>query len=1181
MPATRHRDEQHDQGAAHMPTGRASPLPPNGFASPPPSGLSDSAPLTASSSSLTRTHIDQALLRSPDHGVTLDLTHLGLADVGEAGAHELASIGREDAPDAESPIVRIALGHNRLATLPNTFALLSRLRYINLRNNSFSVFPPVLTQMPSLEILDIRRNKIKRFPAQPGHLVNLRVLSISRNKLTRLPPYLASFTRLENLGIDHNPIDWPPRAVLDPHGSDLSNKQVMKGWVNVVIPWGKLQGTYLYSYGSDYKDDLTTPSLIGSSSYRNHAFASASTSTPHVRSFSLDSDISAYSASDEPSPSHAAYDSRPWLASPTIGPSSHSQSQPPALHLDTHLENSLAKSRSPTRSPDSYLPTPDESVASTDEESTRVPQQLKEVLPLNFGLKPTSQSTSTTTPTSPLDHARNASYAGNVPPLRLRLSLTAKKSLPDLRTTTAGAKIHERRGAPDLAHLPMPSRSFTEDHTSNSGISTGSPLPTRWRQDSAGSSASASADAVGSAGPSSLSRAAAAPLKPFLVDGPVSASPISMHNPARSIDLERHAYFRRFSALHNHNLHPLGSHDGSSTASTPAASATGKLLPPPLIALVEGARAVLYALTQLHQTVIHHATHMADERLGAILSRVLDPSFAHIASLISALDRFDAFSAPVRNNHPTPHGAGSMRPPPPSACRALAEATRACVGSGTRVVKALAVQAKVIGTRDDPLYVRSLLLQIWGASAELGAAWARMAPQLDAAVPYLREGSKSGSGSRKGMALGNGPPVSRARGVQQVSPTKEDLPVPASAPPSASTFSPHGGSPAGSGSAVVTRSRSIHAPDKEEKARRARRHAGSFSARDVEIGKHMPPHVDDLPPVPGLTSPSTASMVVTSPMSSSTPTPRAAPHMESFSFAPSGSGVLPRKASLASVAGAYEASASRPGTGQSAKAFGSGLSRVPEGHSRHGSLTSSASASVSSSPSIPGKVPQLEIPLSANANTVADKDAMTAMRRTIEAALPVWEMLEEIAKDESGAVPPAELARAQAVTTSFDGHLRRVESGDATERSALRDDAHVFVKTVIHLANLMKPYAGPQVAPLRAKMHELSNATEETVILLHASSFSPPATPRSHSPMVFGQPNGGLSVLGSDLDGGRLGVNLSRSRSAQTAKAPQAVSSPREVPRSAAPHQQTFKLPPHPRLGPGTRRETGGDGGYL
>ena len=41
-------------------------------------------------------------------------------------------------------ISRIALSHNRLTTLPMTFALLSHLRYLALKSNNFTVFPDVV-----------------------------------------------------------------------------------------------------------------------------------------------------------------------------------------------------------------------------------------------------------------------------------------------------------------------------------------------------------------------------------------------------------------------------------------------------------------------------------------------------------------------------------------------------------------------------------------------------------------------------------------------------------------------------------------------------------------------------------------------------------------------------------------------------------------------------------------------------------------------------------------------------------------------------------------------------------------------------------------------------------------------------------------------------------------------------
>lgn len=38
----------------------------------------------------------------------------------------------------------MTLANNRLATLPMAFAVLSRLRYLNLKSNSFTVFPEVV-----------------------------------------------------------------------------------------------------------------------------------------------------------------------------------------------------------------------------------------------------------------------------------------------------------------------------------------------------------------------------------------------------------------------------------------------------------------------------------------------------------------------------------------------------------------------------------------------------------------------------------------------------------------------------------------------------------------------------------------------------------------------------------------------------------------------------------------------------------------------------------------------------------------------------------------------------------------------------------------------------------------------------------------------------------------------------
>jgi hypothetical protein len=64
---------------------------------------------STSTTSLNHEHIYEALLRSEDNGETLDFSHKGLTDVGEYGAEQLATIGREDSMEDESSVLRCAL----------------------------------------------------------------------------------------------------------------------------------------------------------------------------------------------------------------------------------------------------------------------------------------------------------------------------------------------------------------------------------------------------------------------------------------------------------------------------------------------------------------------------------------------------------------------------------------------------------------------------------------------------------------------------------------------------------------------------------------------------------------------------------------------------------------------------------------------------------------------------------------------------------------------------------------------------------------------------------------------------------------------------------------------------------------------------------------------------------------
>ena len=59
-----------------------------------------------STTSLSHIHISEAFLKSEDNGSTLDFSHMRLTDVGEYGAEQLATIGREDSMEDESSVLR-------------------------------------------------------------------------------------------------------------------------------------------------------------------------------------------------------------------------------------------------------------------------------------------------------------------------------------------------------------------------------------------------------------------------------------------------------------------------------------------------------------------------------------------------------------------------------------------------------------------------------------------------------------------------------------------------------------------------------------------------------------------------------------------------------------------------------------------------------------------------------------------------------------------------------------------------------------------------------------------------------------------------------------------------------------------------------------------------------------------
>lgn len=80
-----------------------------------------------------------------------------------------------------------------------------------------------------------------------------------RNKIQRLPAYVSRFRRLTLFKIDQNPIQWPPKSVLQYSGGP-NDSQAMSEWISRVQQW--LEDNLL----SPYERKMSQDSLQSASS---------------------------------------------------------------------------------------------------------------------------------------------------------------------------------------------------------------------------------------------------------------------------------------------------------------------------------------------------------------------------------------------------------------------------------------------------------------------------------------------------------------------------------------------------------------------------------------------------------------------------------------------------------------------------------------------------------------------------------------------------------------------------------------------------------------------------------------------------------------------------------------------------------------------------------------------------
>ncbi|BEI79575.1 hypothetical protein CcaverHIS002_0101040 [Cutaneotrichosporon cavernicola] len=244
-----------------------------------------------------------------------------------------------------------------------------------------------------------------------------------------------------------------------------------------------------------------------------------------------------------------------------------------------------------------------------------------------------------------------------------------------------------------------------------------------------------------------------------------------------TVDESRNSYFRRLSTL--------------------PPSTISKQVSPAMLMFVDSIRGILFALTQTHTALRQYLNFAVPDHVATTFARYMQPAGEYVAHLINALDRFDSMS-----RRPTP---------PASAIRGVVESAKETIKVFAKLVAVLRMQTPAF--RDaDARYTRSLLLSIYGGMNEIAHAWRTMLPLLTEMRPVLHPESSP---------FRLAPPMSQSSsmtGRTPISPILEQ----GETTPARSTLAPTAMPPVG----TSPRSKS-------------RRHAGSFSAQDVEKGMLM------------------------------------------------------------------------------------------------------------------------------------------------------------------------------------------------------------------------------------------------------------------------------------------------------------------------------------------------------
>ncbi|KAG0298730.1 RAM signaling network component [Dissophora globulifera] len=176
----------------------------------------------------------------------------------------------------------------------------------------------------------------------------------------------------------------------------------------------------------------------------------------------------------------------------------------------------------------------------------------------------------------------------------------------------------------------------------------------------------------------------------------VSGDSTSSYGSNASNDCDRYSevYFQRL-ATHPPPLHPL---------------------PGERIRLVEAARGILFALSQIYRAVKQVVGCTADEKFRLSFTRLLQSANTAMAHLIQSLDRFDS--------------SAQVQVPDQAICAEIMRCCESNVVAFRKLVHMVQSQIRSISILADARLVRNLVLMLHGALSEIRVAWESLLPLL-------------------------------------------------------------------------------------------------------------------------------------------------------------------------------------------------------------------------------------------------------------------------------------------------------------------------------------------------------------------------------------------------------------------------------------------------------------------